>query len=172
MESSFDYGHASASNAAATRSTIAARPAAANSAATISTQIQALASLLNKNLRNALRDEEIGAAQWKVLKQIEQMDPVSVGAIAARLETSTSTIEKLADQLVDLGYVGQDSCGRLELAPVGLAVIRRVENAVKFQQNWMRLNIDQHDLSIFQQVCESMAGMLNSAEDARERAAA
>jgi len=172
MESSHDHGLRTVGHTAVTSLATAAGAHRAGNAAAIGASIQSLAALLNRNLRQALRGEDLSAAHWKVPKQIERTDPVSIGAVAAALETSPGTVGHLARHLVDLGYVGDDACGRLEISPVGLAVIRRIEHAVELQQSWLSLDIDSQDLSIFQQVCERLGRVLQDAEALPDRMAA
>jgi len=157
LESIYNHGHASAFASTGEATPAEQRGAAAD---TIGAQIQTIAALLNRNVRNVLRSEELSAAQWKVLRLIEKTGPASVDALAAALETGQSGIATLANQLVNLGYIGVNQTGCLELSPVGQAVIQRIERTVRMQQDWLSIAVDPQDLATFRDVCRTLSSIL------------
>lgn len=165
MESSYNHGHASAfASTGAGADETASAPQRGASLNSIGAQVQTLAALLNRNLRNALRSEELSAAHWKILKQIEKSGPAAVDTIAAALEAGRSGIATLANQLIGLGYIGVDHSSSLALSPVGQAVILRIERTIRVQQDWLTGSVDSHDLAIFKDVCKSLADVLKSGQ--------
>ena len=165
MERSYNHGHASAfastGDAAGETASAAQRSAAID---TIGAQIQTLAALLNRSIRNALRSEELSAAQWKVLRVVEKSGPAAAGTIAATLETGQSGIATLANQLVNLGYIGVNQAGCFELSPVGQAVIQRIERTIRMQQDWLSISIDPQDLATFKEVCQTLSNILKDGQ--------
>jgi len=165
LESSYNHGHASAfASTGAAAGEAESKPQRGVSLDTIGAQVQTLAALLNRSLRNALRSEELSAAHWKILKQIEKSGPAAVDAIAAALETGRSGIATLANQLIGLGYIGVDHASCLALSPVGQAVILRIERTIRVQQDWLTVSVDSQDLATFKNVCKSLADVLKSGQ--------
>lgn len=82
-------------------------------------------SLYNAHLRSA----GISIAQWSLLRNIAAMAPVSVGRLAEALAMERTSVTRLVEPLVDLGWVrsssGEDRRIRnLELTPNGMAKVR------------------------------------------------
>lgn len=88
------------------------------------------ASRVVASLYNAhLRDAGITIAQWSLLRNISFMQPVSIGRLADALAMERTSVTRLIEPLIDLGYVrstaGDDRRVRnLELTPLGLARVR------------------------------------------------
>lgn len=165
MESLLNHGHASAF--ASTGSPAVETTAVAQRSAdvdTIGAQIQILATLLNRHLRNALRAEDLSAAHWKILKLVKKSGPISIVEMATALETGRHGIATLTDQLVGLGYLGGDPSGSFELSPVGQAVIQRIERTIRVQQDWLSVSIDSQDLATFKEICASLSNILKSGQ--------
>jgi DNA-binding MarR family transcriptional regulator len=86
---------------------------------------RAVAGLYNARLRSA----GITVAQWSLLRNISHMGPVSVGRLADALAMERTSVTRLIEPLVELGYVrsfaGADRRVRnLELTAAGLAKVR------------------------------------------------
>lgn len=163
MEITRDHGHASAFDPADASAAKAADGGEGEAAtAALAANITSLATLLNRRLRDTLRAEDLSAAHWSVLKQVEKAGPVSVGAVAAALDMEETNAVRLAGQLSKLGYIGVDGNTQLETSPVGRAVMRRVEHNLRLQLDWLRGAVDPQELSVFQQVCKKFANVLDT----------
>lgn len=84
-----------------------------------------VAGLYNAHLRGA----GISIAQWSLLRNVSFMEPVSIGRLADALAMERTSVTRLIEPLIEVGYVrsfaGEDRRIRnLELTAAGQAKVR------------------------------------------------
>lgn len=72
--------------------------------------IKEINAVLNKNLRDKMKDSQLTLAQWHVLKLLAEAQTLKLSDISDKLNAANSTVSGIVDRMEKCGYVHKKRC--------------------------------------------------------------